>query len=616
MPAAVQQMHIVEWDRLAHRADLMAVASQIADDERRFRLPKALHDAHASRLFKLAEDLRIERFTGDRRMLNRRKIKSGQVLLDQHAVHRGRRTECRDLILRKHRQNFFCIKAVEIINKHSRLTQPLTVELSPEALGPAGVGDGQVQPVRVDLMPVFCSDKMSKRIFIVVCCNFRVSGRTGGKEHEHWLVAAGRVVPARIAAGKQAVFRIEIVPAVPAAANHDLCQLHPGVGLCNVDMVRSIAVCRAENCTDARCLEAVREIMLHKLIGSRNRNGADLVQTQNGKPELVMPLEHEHHAVAASDAERGKVIGGLAGSIFHVLECEPPLRSIQSHMQHGELFRLFTAQRIHNVKCEIEGLLIFESDGLQFPVCILGRIDEAGVNARLRIRTLRRLDHGSAVAAGLREARLLWAEHDRIEQAILSVRSNHAVRNGAVIVDAVAFMQKLGMSADLNFHTAANDKITFLPDVAGQLNVRIECFIRVFVFNEQRVCNAVLKARGHVVIDHLMGLLDLLSITRACQRIGSKLWAAALDEICNVNAKSQRAAVEKSEVEVALPGLTAKIFFFARACFQRHRLRRKAGDLAQLSDASRHFLNFEVQPCECFFHGVTSVDAKKPVSKK
>ena len=152
------------------------------------------------------------------------------------------------------------------------------------------------------------------------------------------------------------------------------------------------------------------------------------------------------------------------------------------------------------------------------------------------------------------------------------------------------------MSADLNFHTAANDKITFLPDVAGQLNVRIECFIRVFVFNEQRVSNAVLKAGGHVVIDHLMGLLDLLSI----------------DEICNVNAKSQRAAVEKSEVEVALPGLTAKIFFFARACFQRHRLRRKAGDLAQLSDASRHFLNFEVQPCECFFHGVTSVDAKSP----
>ena len=197
---------------------------------------------------------------------------------------------------------------------------------------------------------VFCSDKMSKRIFIVVCCNFRVSGRTGGKEHEHWLVAAGRVVPARIAAGKQVVFRIEIVPAFPAAANHDLCQLHPGVGLCNVDMVRSIAVCRAENCTDARCLEAVREIMLHKLIGSRNRNGADLVQTQNGKPELVMPLEHEHHAVAASDAERGKVIGGLAGSIFHVLECEPPLRSIRSHMQHGELFRLFTAQHIHNVK--------------------------------------------------------------------------------------------------------------------------------------------------------------------------------------------------------------------------------------------------------------------------
>lgn len=164
--------------------------------------------------------------------------------------------------------------------------------------------------------------------------------------------------------------------------------------------------------------------MLHKLIGSRNRNGADLVQPQNGKPELVMPLEHEHHAVAASDAERGKVIGGLAGSIFHVLECEPPLRSIQSHMQHGELFRLFTAQRIHNVKCEIEGLLIFEGDGLQFPVCILGRIDEAGVNARLRIRTLRRLDHGSAVAAGLREARLLWAEHDRIEQAILTVRSD------------------------------------------------------------------------------------------------------------------------------------------------------------------------------------------------
>ena len=79
-------------------------------------------------------------------------------------------------------------------------------------------------------------------------------------------------------------------------------------------------------------------------------------------------------------------------------------------------------------------------------------MDKTFVNAALRILPPRRVEYrgqllwrcdaGNRLAGGV--------EHDGIEKAIFALYCNHAMRNTAVIIDAVAFMQNLGMLTHLH----------------------------------------------------------------------------------------------------------------------------------------------------------------------
>ncbi len=53
---------------LAHRAELVLLAEQVADDERRLGLAEALHDAKACIFLKYFINLRVERLACGRRM--------------------------------------------------------------------------------------------------------------------------------------------------------------------------------------------------------------------------------------------------------------------------------------------------------------------------------------------------------------------------------------------------------------------------------------------------------------------------------------------------------------------------------------------------------------------
>ena len=76
------------------------------------------------------------------------------------------------------------------------------------------------------------------------------------------------------------------------------------------------------------------------------------------------------------------------------------------------------------------------------------------------------------------------------------------------------------MVAHLNLHGAFDDQITLLSVVGGQLDIGIEGPVAVLVFYKQRIGDTVLEAGGHVVINHLMGLLDLLTGPGPGQAVG------------------------------------------------------------------------------------------------
>ena len=61
LAVGIEKMHVIQGYGLAHGADFMALAAQVADNQRAFGLTEALHDLQAGGLLELAENLRVQR---------------------------------------------------------------------------------------------------------------------------------------------------------------------------------------------------------------------------------------------------------------------------------------------------------------------------------------------------------------------------------------------------------------------------------------------------------------------------------------------------------------------------------------------------------------------------
>ena len=62
------------------------------------------------------------------------------------------------------------------------------------------------------------------------------------------------------------------------------------------------------------------QIVLQQLVGSGDGDGAQLVETQHSKPELVVTLENQHDLIALLDAKRLEVVSTLCRCFLDVVE--------------------------------------------------------------------------------------------------------------------------------------------------------------------------------------------------------------------------------------------------------------------------------------------------------
>ena len=158
-------------------------------------------------------------------------------------------------------------------------------------------------------------------------------------------------------------------------------------------------------------------------------------------------------------------------------------------------------------------------------------------------------------------------------------------------------MQDFGVPADLHFKLPAHDDVAFLSLVRGQFNVPA---LRLFIIGAhhiERLGNAVLKRSGEIVVYHAVRLFDALSRAAPGHGIRAKLGAAALDDVGDIYAERQRAAVNKSKIEVADAALAQKVFLSRHISLFGHLLRGKSLDFAQFPDARRHLSDFVVKSC-------------------
>ena len=237
------------------------------------------------------------------------------------------------------------MEAVEVVREHARLHEPLTVVLAPHRLAPTGVGDGQMQPVGLDVMPMLRRDQMCQSIVGIMQHHLRVAGGTGRKVHEHGVADMGfhagealisaahagvEIVPAltlrrhgahalgagehrshRAVDGKPVAIRILLGQTAAGAVDQKKVLDRRAAIDHVVHHLRDGADGGADDGLDGGSVQAILQVMLLEHEGSRHHDGAELGKRGGHEPELIMTAQDHHDHVALADAMRGKVVRRL-----------------------------------------------------------------------------------------------------------------------------------------------------------------------------------------------------------------------------------------------------------------------------------------------------------------
>ena len=152
--------------------------------------------------------------------------------------------------------------------------------------------------------------------------NLRVARCARGEEHEHKVVAAGSVFGTQEFFAEERILLVKRVPALPLSIGADFNFKRRRILLRFVNLLADEVLAGADYCGNSGSVEAVGIIVLLKQIACRNGYCAELMKTQNGKPELVSALHDKHDAVALFDAEALEIVGAFCGILFHIKESQ------------------------------------------------------------------------------------------------------------------------------------------------------------------------------------------------------------------------------------------------------------------------------------------------------
>jgi hypothetical protein len=120
-------------------------------------------------------------------------------------------------------------------------------------------------------------------------------------------------------------------------------------------MVHHRGLVHADYHLDVRGVAAVDDIFGGEQVGGGNRYGAELVERQESGPELVPPLEHQHHGIPLADSRGPEYRGGLVRKALQVGVGEGGLGALLVAPDEGALVAARTGELVHDVVREVEG---------------------------------------------------------------------------------------------------------------------------------------------------------------------------------------------------------------------------------------------------------------------
>ena len=385
---------MVERHGLAHRPGMRRRVVEVGDREGRLGLAEALEDGQPRVLLPEVVQVGVERLARGGAVLERREVVRVDVRLHHEAVHRGRAAQRGDVPARDEVEDLVRVEAVEVVGQHARLHGPLAVELAPDRLAPAGVGDREVRAaVAGGVVPELRGRGVCQRVGAVVQDHLGLAGGARREVHDHRLVDlrgdahpelsrrthAGVEVDPALALARQLADvlgarepgvaldgmarLVNLVREASAAAVHD--DLHVQVGALGCHRVHHVgdrAGVGADDRLDRGCLQAVEHVVLAEHEGCRDHDRADLVQRQAREPELVVAPEHHEHHVALADPLVCQEVRALVAPELHLAEGEDVLLALGVAPLHGGAVGLVLGDVVDDVVGPVEVLLVVEGD--------------------------------------------------------------------------------------------------------------------------------------------------------------------------------------------------------------------------------------------------------------
>ena len=161
------------------------------------------------------------------------------------------------------------------------------------------------------------------------------------------------------------------------------------------------------------------------------------------------------------------------------------------------------------------------------------------------------------------------------------------------------------MLAHLHLQLALDDDIALLALMGRQLDIFLFRLGAPGRLHVQRFRDPVPEGRRHVVIHHVVGFLDPLPFSPSGQGKGIQVRAGTFNNIADINAESQRAAVQERKVQIRSAHFAVDVFLFGHAGLVCHLSNREVFNLPQLPNPVSHLLNLVIQPCH-LCHTITS----------
>ena len=259
---------------------------------------------------------------------------------------------------------------------------------------------------------------------------------------------------------------------------------------------------------------------------------------------------------------------------------------VSVHIDHRGFIRTFLRHCIHDIEREVEFILMLEVNAAEDALFICFAGDKLLCD---RMHQTGLIDIGRVILNNMllifRYAVSVRCHDKRIDLAVLTAERDLIMRDRAVIIDAVALMQDLGMRTDDMPQSALDDDIHFLSGVAAEMQRSGERLLRVRDHNMERLHSLVLELRSKAVIDKALSADDRHALALSGDGIAAQLRAAALHQFGNLNMKCICTFINKRKTEILFAGFIQLVVFYGIIRLGSHFLNRNTEILTQTGNS-------------------------------